>query len=199
MKRAISILGLLGFVMTVSACGPRAFTKGQYDDPNKVILLDDKFNENDMQLISNQLVASLESHAKVRTAGEAPIVMVGTVRNRTSEHIDVKALTDKIRTELIKSKRFRFADKTARDELADEYEYQAGGFVDQKTAVKKGRQLGVKYLITGDLSSNVQEVGKDKVVFYIVTLNLIDVETNIIEWSDNKEIRKRYKKQSVGF
>ncbi len=199
MKRAISILSLLVILVMTASCGPRAFTKGQYDDPNKVILLDDKFNENDMQLISNQLVSSLQEYAKVKTASEPPVVMVGTVRNRTSEHIDVKALTDKIRTELIKSKKFRFADKAARDELADEYEYQSGGFVDQKSASKKGRQMGVKYLITGDLASNVQEVGKDKIVFYIVTLNLIDVESNIIEWSDNKEIRKRYKKQSVGF
>lgn len=188
----VSLLGL-------SACGPRAFTKGQYDDPNKVILLDDKFNENDMQLVSNQLVKSLEEYGKIKSASQPPIVMVGTVRNRTSEHIDVKALTDKIRTELIKSGRFRFSDKSARDEVAEEYEYQSGGFVDQKTAQKKGRQVGVQYLITGDVASNVQEVGKDKIVFYIVTMNLINVESNLIEWSDNKEIRKRYKKQSVGF
>ena len=196
---SVHLVSLTLFGIFLTSCGPRAFTKGQYDDPNKVILLDDKFNENDMQLISNQLVDSLIQFGKIKEATTPPIVMVGTVRNRTSEHIDVKSLTDKIRTELIKSGKFRFSDKTSRDEVAEEYEYQSGGLVDQKTAARKGKQVGVQYLITGDIGSNVQEVGKDKVIFYIVTLNLTDLESNLIEWSDNKEIRKRYKKQSVGF
>lgn len=202
MKRANkfgTILSLVILCGLASACGPKAFTKGEYDDPNKVILLDDKFNENDMQLVSNQLVSSLVEYGKIKTAKEPPIVMVGNVKNRTAEHIDVKMITDKIRTEVMKSGKFRFSDKGSRDEVAEEYDYQAGGFVDQKTAVKKGRQIGVKYLITGDISSNVQEVGKDKVIYYQVTLNLVDLETNVMEWSDRKEIRKRYKKQSVGF
>lgn len=183
--------------MVLGACGPKAFTKGEYDDPNKVILLDDKFNENDMQIVSNHLVKSMVEFGGIKSSAERPLVMVGTVRNRTSEHIDVKTLTDKVRTEVIKSGRMRFSDKTARDEVSEEYKFQAGELVDQKTAVKKGRQIGVKYLITGDVASNIQEVGKDKVIFYIVTLNLIDLETNIIEWSENKEVRKRYKKRSI--
>ncbi len=202
MKNANAFLLVFTLVLTgllASSCGPKAFTKGQYDDPNKVILLDDKFNENDMQLISNQLVTSLGEFGKIKSAQEPPIVMVGTVRNRTSEHVDVKSLTDKIRTELIKSGKFRFSDKAAREEVADEYDYQNSGLVDKNKAVKKGKQAGVQYLITGDVASNVQEVGKDKIVFYITTLNLINLESNLIEWSDNKEIRKRYKKQSIGF
>lgn len=190
------VLSVLGLVQV--GCGPKAFTKGGYDDPNKVILLDDKFNENDMQLISNQLIDSLITFSKVQNATKPPVAMVGRVRNRTSEHIDVKSLTDKIRTSVIKSGKFQFADKEARDEIAEEYEYQSGKFVDKKTAKGAGKQVGVDYLITGDVASNVQEVGNDKVVFYKVTLNLVNLSTNIIEWSDDKEIRKRYRKQSIG-
>ncbi len=190
---------VLSFVVLFVSCGPRAFTKGGYDDPNKVILLDDKFNENDMQLISNQLVESLSGFATIKNATTRPVVMVGRVRNRTSEHIDVKSLTDKIRTSLIKSGKFRFSDKDARDELAEEYDYQQGKFVDKSTAKGPGKQTGIDYLITGDIASNIQEVGSDKVIYYKVTLNLIDLETNIIEWSDDREVRKRYKKKSIGF
>lgn len=182
----------------LSSCGPKAFTDGGYDDPNKVILLDDKFNENDMQLMSNQLVDSLVKFGKIQNATQPPVVMVGRVRNHTSEHIDVKSLTDKIRTAVIKTGKFQFSDKEARDEIAEEYEYQGGKFVDKKSAKGAGKQVGVDYLITGDLASNVQEVGNDKVVYYKVTMNLINLEKNIIEWSDDKEVRKRYKKQNVG-
>ncbi len=195
----ISVLGILSIVLGLQGCGPKAFTKGAYDDPNKVILLDDKFNENDMQLVSNQLVDSLVKYDKIQAAPQRPVVMVGNVRNRTSEHIDVKSLTDKIRTALIKSGKFQFSDKEARDELAEEYEYQGGKFVNRNTAKGPGKQIGADFLITGDVASNIQQVGNDKIVYYKVTLNLNNLETNIIEWSDEKEIRKRYRKQSVGF
>lgn len=190
---------LLGFSLVIQACGPRAFTKGQYSDPEEVVLLDDKFNENDMQLMANKLVDSLIEFDKIKNADSRPVVMVGRVKNRTSEHIDMKMLTDKIRTALIRSGRFTFSDKEAREELAEEYEYQGSRFVDPKTATGPGKQVGVNYLITGDLSSNVQEVGKDKVVYYKLNLNLIDVSTNLIQWADEREVRKRYRKRSVGF
>lgn len=195
----IQVSGLILAALMLQSCGKKAFTKGAYDDPEKVVLLDDKFNENDMQLISNKLVDSLSSFDKVKDADERPVVMISRVNNRTSEHIDMKSLTDKIRTALIKSGDFRFSDKAARALLKEEYKYQAGKYVDQSTAAKIGRQLGVDYIITGDLASNVQEVGKDKVVYYKMTMNLIDVETNIIEWSDEREIRKKYRKRTVGF
>jgi uncharacterized protein (TIGR02722 family) len=195
----LSSLIVLTLCVLISACGPKAFTKGGYDDPNKVILLDDKFNENDMQLISNQLVDSLTKFDKISNAAQRPVVMVGQVRNRTSEHIDVKSLTDKIRTALIKSGKFRFSDKEARNELAEEYEYNAGKFVDKKSGKGAGKQTGVDYLITGDIASNIQEVGDDKIVYYKVTLNLNNLETNIIEWADDREVRKRYRKHSIGY
>lgn len=196
LKRS-SLLAILLVAPLMVACGTKTFTKGKYADPNEVALLDDQFNENDMQLLSNKLAESLIEYEKIKSAKDRPVIMVGQVKNRTSEHVDIKMLTDRVRTALIKTGRFSFASKEARSELAEEYEYQSSDFVDQETSVKKGGQLGVEYIITGDLGSNVQEVGKDKIVFYRMTMNLINVKTNIIEWSDDKEIRKRFRKRRV--
>lgn len=198
MKFIAFSLVIVSLGLSLQSCGPKAFTKGQYSDPEEVVLLDDKFNENDMQLMANTLVDSLQEYDRIKNANSSPVIMVGRVKNRTSEHIDMKMLTDKIRTALIKSGKFRFADKEARAELAEEYEYQSGKYVDQSTA-QTPKQLGVEYLITGDLSSNVQQVGNDKVVYYKLNLNLLDVSKNIIAWADEREVRKKYRKRSVGF
>ncbi|MGA0164502.1 MAG: penicillin-binding protein activator LpoB, partial [Bdellovibrionota bacterium] len=117
--------------------------------------------------------------------------------NRTSEHVDMKAMTDKIRTALIRSGKFQFADKDAREELAEEYEYQTSGFVNPETAKSRGNQASVDFIITGDLSSNVQQVGKDKVIYYKLNVNLVDVDKNIIAWADEREVRKKYKKRRI--
>ena len=51
---AIALIGL-----TTGCVGPRAFTKGTYEDPKTIALLDDRFNENDMQLIAKKVVNSI--------------------------------------------------------------------------------------------------------------------------------------------
>ena len=105
MKRALFVITIL----TIGCAGPRAFTKGTYEDPSTIALLDDRFNENDMQLIAKKMVNSLIASAPVQDS-ETPAVMVGKMRNRTTEHIDLNALSDKIRTSLIQSGKFRFVD-----------------------------------------------------------------------------------------
>ena len=48
MKPGICITLAVVLAFAVSCAGPRAFTKGRYEDPNAVALLDDRFSENDM-------------------------------------------------------------------------------------------------------------------------------------------------------
>jgi uncharacterized protein (TIGR02722 family) len=194
----LAALALFCSFQVLVGCGPKEFTRGKYDDPAKVILLDDQFNENDMQLMSKALVESLLNFEDIKGRSGKPIVMVGRFRNRTSEHIDVKMLTDQMRTALIRSQKFRFVDGEGRGDLVEEYDYQASDLVDQSTAIKRGQQLGVEYLITGDLGSNIQQVGNDKVIYYKITMNLVDVATNVILWSEDREVRKIYRRRSVG-
>ncbi len=83
--------------------------------------------------------------------------------------------------------------------MQSEVDYQnESGRVNKKTAKKRDGQIAPDYMLTGDLISNVQEVGGRKLIFYKLTLNLTNFSNGLIEWSDEKPIRKRYKKRSVG-
>ena len=194
------LLFLFGLLLSIglSACGPKAFTQGTYVDPDKITLLSDKFNENDMQLMVKKLVSSLSQNNYIISMEETPVVAISKVTNRTSEHVDLKQLTDQLRKELIQNKYFRFIDVESRSNLQTEYDYnKKSGNVDQKTTVAPG-QIAVRFLITGDLGSYVQTVGNDKLIYYKLTLNLTDVQTNEIVWSDDKEVKKQFKKQTLG-
>ena len=84
-------------------------------------------------------------------------------------------------------------------EIADEQEYQEGsGYVDQSTARKKGKQIGANFFLTGEITDRVQEVGGKKYVYYKATFNLVNIDSGILDWTDEKEIRKFYKKKNVG-
>lgn len=192
-----NLIILITSLTVISCAGPRTFTKGTYEDPETIALLDDRFNENDMQLIAKKMVSSLVASPSVENRA-TPAVMVGKMRNRTTEHIDMNALSDKIRTSLIHSGRFRFVNALNRKSIAREYEYQNSGYVDPAQAHRPGSQTAAQLILTGTLSSNVQEVGKEKLVYYKATFQLTDLGSSEIIWTDEKEIRKAYKKRRIG-
>ena len=48
------------------------------------------------------------------------------------------------------------------------------------------------------LASNIQQVGNDKYIYYKLTMNLTNVDTSTIDCTEEKELRKKYRKRSVG-
>lgn len=189
------LLTLLAFA---TSCGPKAFTKGEYDDPTQVRLLDDKFNEADMQQMADTTIQAMVACPWIRNAPQPPVVIVERVQNRTEEHIDMQSMTDKIRTALIKTGKVRFVNKQERDTLEDEYKYNEGGNVSGPTAKKRGKQIGADYIMSGALATNIQQVGDDKLIYYKLTMNLTNLDTSTIDCTEEKEVRKKYRRQTVG-
>lgn len=182
----------------LSACGPKAFVKGQYDDPQKENLMNDQWSETDMQKTVETMVASMVKHPSISTAKKPPILMVTNLQNKTSEHIDTQSIMDMVRVELTNSGKVAFIDKEARQDIADEYNYQNSGMVGEETKKGPGGQVGADFIVNGRLDSIVQEVGKDKTVYYKVTLNMTNLKTGVITWTNQKQIRKAYKKKTIG-
>ncbi len=187
-------------LVAAAACsGPRAFTRGTYEDPNAIEMLSDQFNENDLQLIAKKMVESLASSKAFAQIHGRPIIVVGKMKNSTSEHIDMRSLGDKVQVELQKTDRFTFMDKAAREEIAQEYEFQQSGYVKPGQAKGPGQQASADYLMTGEISSIVQEVGADKLVYYKMTSKLHNLRSGTIDWLDDKELRKKFEKRGVSW
>ena len=198
MKRLIVGSLLLGMVL--AACAPpRAFTRGEYGDPEEISMLDDKWNQNDMQLVAKKVVTSLEAWLADQDMAAKPVVILEMPRNRTTEHIDMEALYDHVKTALIQGGRVTFLDKSAREEIAQEYEYQQSGYVRGDEAIGPGGQRAAAFLLGGVITSTVQQVGADKVMYYKATFELTDIRTTEIVWTDHKEITKHFQKHSIGF
>ncbi|MNL29042.1 hypothetical protein D3C87_1507140 [compost metagenome] len=151
-----------------------------------------------MQKAVADLVGSLMKHPSIAAAKAPPTVMVTGLQNKTSEHIDTQSIMDMVRVELMRTGKVGFIDKEARQDISDEYNYQNSGMVSGETKKGPGGQVGADFIINGRLDSIVQEVGKDKSVYYKLTLNLTNLKSSMIVWSDQKQIRKTFKKKSVG-
>ena len=197
MKFLFLLVSALSFVLV--SCGPKAFVKGDYDtDVNRENLLNDQWSETDMQKAVADLVTSLTAHKSISAANRPPIVMITGLQNKTSEVIETQSIMDMLRVELMKGGKVSFIDKEARQDISDEYNYQNSGMVSDETKKGPGGQTGADFIINGRLDSIVQEVGKDKTVYYKLTLNMTNLKTSVITWSDHKQIRKQYRKKSVG-
>lgn len=193
------------FLMSVSFlaltnCGPQAFVKGDYDsNVEKQNLLSDQWSETDMQQAVKDLVASLAQHPSIQNAKTVPIVMLQGIQNKTSEHIDTESVADMLRVELMKMGKMSFVNKQGRAGVTEELDYQdQSGHFNENNKKKKGGQIAADYYIDGRLDSIVQEVGKDKTVYYKLTLQLTNFNTNLMVWTDHKQIRKIYKKKTIG-
>ena len=191
----IALLSLA--TLTFTGCG----TQVAYDDPGAVEPLITGFELQDLNIIADKMVGSMltSSQTVAITKDHAPILVVDRIENRSDEHIDTEAITDTIRTQLIRSGKFRFTDKTSRDWQREEIDYQnKGGMVASKNAIKKGRQMGADYIVVGSIVSFEQKTNKILRKSYKMTLNLINLETGLIEWADETPITKVRSKGTFG-
>ena len=188
-KNLLTILAS-ALALTMTACGPKAFVKGDYDDPQSENLLDDSWSETDMQKIVKDMVESMVKHPVIANAKTPPTTMVTLLQNKTSEHIDTQSVMDMVRVELTNTGKVAFIDKEAREDIANEYNYQNSGMTSAETKKGPGGQVGADFIVNGRLDSITKEVGKEKTVYYKVTLNLTNLKTSVISWTNQKEIRK---------
>ena len=199
MKQQFIVLFSLFTLLVSTGCGKRAFINGDYDkDVNRENLMDDRWSETDMQKTVEYLVNSAVKHKAIANAKKPPVVMVTRLQNKTSEHIDTQSITDMITVELVNSGTVQFVDKAARDDVAEELEYQRSGTTNRASQKRRGNQTGADLILNGRIDSIVKEVGKKKSVYYKITLNLTNLSTNLIVWTNHKQIRKLYKKKRVG-
>lgn len=179
-------------------CGPR-LTQERLD-VEEDITFNTRWNDIDAHESAVALVEScLDSHWLPHYAeshrGKRPIVIVSKVENRTDEHIDVSALTNEIRTELVNSGRVRFLEAKARDTILKEYNYQQSGLVRADQAKSGGNQLGSDFLMLGEISSITSELDKQKLVTYQVDLRLTNLITSEIEWVNTHKIKKLFERR----
>ncbi len=196
-RAAASALAVTSAIVLLAA-GCSSSPQVTYQDPTAVETVTSDFGTTDIQLITDKMVSSLLESPVL--GSDRPVLWVSPIRNKTSEHIDTKMITDRIRTAMLKSGKVRFtAASDISRELQQQVDYQNdASVVDPKTAVRAAKQVGAKFLVYGEIGSIVKQTDTTKLVDYQVTLNLTNVETGLIEWADDKSIRKGTARAAVG-
>lgn len=147
----------------------------------------------DIRRTVEKMAESLISDAGVleATGGKRPILDIEPMKNRSQMIVDMKSITDSIRTRLIRSRLFRFVDRsTAGADITIMDEQSQMGLTDRRKAIRPGQQSAAEMYLTGSLTDMVTHAGRATDHYYKFTMILKDLRSGEIVWTDEQEIRK---------
>jgi uncharacterized protein (TIGR02722 family) len=175
--------------------------------PNENLHYDESYDASDKNAIVRRLVDPLRTRSfPISGAGEKPVMIVYGIANRTDEHISTSGIADDIQMELVRSGQFSMVNKSQRDNIMRELDYQYGsGNVDESAMVERARQIGADYMMTGTLRSIEKteprqvRLRKRTLKYYSLNLEITDIKTGLIEWADQVEVMRESAKPFIGW
>lgn len=183
-------------ILAVSAMGSCARTVSRVD-PNQQIDLSGRWNDSDSRQVADKMTSELLGSPKfqeyTKALGKKPAIIVGQIQNRTSEHIDANNYIKKFELAIFNS---GLADLVESDQFRDklrEERAQQQDFADPATMAQWGKELGANLMLFGEMTSETDVYNKNRVVNYVTTLFLTDMETNKRIWYGQQEIKKYIK------
>lgn len=172
-------------------CGGKQVTR---IDSSTTTDLSGRWNDTDSRLVSEEMIHDCLNEAWLRRHNvereRPPVVIVGAISNKTLEHIPVDTFIKDIERAFINSGDVKVvADAGERADIRAEREAMQGN-VTAETLKRFGRETGADYVLTGSIKQIVDEEGGQKISFYQVDLELIDIESNVKVWLNQKKIKK---------
>jgi uncharacterized protein (TIGR02722 family) len=198
---ALSLFAVVGTAFLFGGCGHE--NKVTRVETGTVTDLSGRWNDTDSRMVAETMVKEavgspwLDNFAKGKS--RQPVVIVGTIVNKSHEHINVQTFVSDLERELTNSQRVMFvAGKGEREEVRDERREQAV-HAREDTQKAPGRELGADYMMRGSISTILDEQDGTKAVFYQIDLEMVDLENNIKSWFGQKKIKKVIEKKRTIF
>ena len=201
MRGLRAAVALLAGTMLLGGCASE--TKVTRVDTEVVTDLSGRWNDTDSRMVAETMIKEalgspwLENYT--RSKSKQPVVVVGTIMNRSHEHIDVQTFVTDLSRELTNSQKVTFvAGKGEREEIREERREQAVHALED-TQKAPGKEIGADYMLKGNISTILDESEGVKAVFYQVDLELIDLQNNVKSWFGQKKIKKVIERKRLLF
>ena len=199
MKKFAFLFAVVFTGLIMVSCGS---TKVSRVDSDEVIDLDGYWNESDVRIVCDSLIEECISSPRIAKfegqQGRAPVVIIDSIRNQSSEHIDTSIVEKKFQTAIINSGVMEFvSSSTERQALREEKADQADHST-YDTAKEMDQETGADFMLKGSVKTIVQSAGDKTVRTYYVYAELHDIKTNKIVWmAENDSIKKVIKRQKA--
>jgi len=194
MKKIVGIVGAV--LLLVSSCASSPSAGVTRVDASTQTDLSGYWNDTDVRIVCQSLIDDCLNSPRVDQAikamgGKTPIVLVGSFRNESSEHIDTGIIASVMETTIFNSGKMDFvAGGGARNELRAERQDQQSN-ASEATASALANETGANFMLFGSVKTIVDKAGNQTVRTYFVSAEMTNVETNARMWmGQNSEIKK---------
>jgi len=192
MKKIVGIVGAVLVLLSSCASGPKVSRV----DASTQTDLSGYWNDTDVRIVCESLINDCLNSPRVDQAikakgGKTPVVLVGSFRNESSEHIDTSIIASVMETTIFNSGKLDFvAGGSTRNELRAERQEQQSNAT-EATAAKLANETGADFMMFGSVKTIVDKAGNQTVRTYFVTAEMTNVSTNQRMWmGQNNEIKK---------
>jgi penicillin-binding protein activator len=190
MKSKIMLLLCALFITFLSACGPTI----KYEIKDEETVTGSDWSAKDLKEVSDYMAGSVKQAAFITSpqyTNEKPRWMLARdMKNETDEHVNTRTIMEKIRTRLINGGIANFIDDQAVEDILEQMKLQQSGLFDNKTVAQVGKLVGAKMILRGTVSSIRKKTDRKDIIFYNITLQLVNIQTGEIVWTDEKEIQR---------
>jgi penicillin-binding protein activator len=196
-RAMFGVLGVLA-IGPAAGCATREYVRGSdepgIDQPAMSTALDKDDIERSLQKLLDQLrEAPIMVEWRVRAGqNDKQTVAIAPFINDTSEHIDsqLDVMLSETETWLAGSNVVRVVSHERQTEMIREVEGAQHPVFDPRHIPQYGRQLGVKYFITGKVGAADERTASARRVQYFIFMQVIDTETSEIRWQQKTYITK---------
>ena len=190
-KLIISTLFLGTLVLT--SCSQKPEYLPEKSSESSIITMG--IDRQDFEKAANNMVASLlESNALDKKTGGKYVIMISDIINDTTQRLDIKMLTQKIRIAMLKSNKaiITSAVGTQRDDLAqDTRKLRENDEFKKSTVIQKNTLYAPELSLSGNILQRTAKANKDEqFVEYYFQLALTDIKTGLVTWEDEVIIGK---------
>lgn len=194
MKNTWKPLVLITLIALVASSCSRSVTRVS---PDQQIDLSGRWNDTDSKLVAEEMIKDVLNRPWrndfFSAFNKKPVVIVGIVSNKSSEHIESETFIKDIEREFINSGMVRVVQNSVFREKMREERAEQGEFASPETQARWGKELGADFMMFGVITSITDSYKKEKTVEYKVNLELANMETNEKVWIGDKEIKKYIK------
>lgn len=189
-------VGLLGLLLT--ACGSTRDTRVDLDAADSVT--GTGLQSMDIRTMAQRFAAALQADGILAPGkeGERVSFYVTQLRNDSSDVIDKELILVNLRTALFKSygRRVRFLDRSPEaNELVDaERRMKERG---QVTGTNDRQVAGSDYALKGLIKSRDRQSGRLRSSYIVVTLELVDLVTGELMWTDDYQMKTESEKSVI--
>ena len=200
MRKILTVLAVLSLAVLVASCAGTSVKRVTADT---ITDLSGRWNDTDSQLVAEKIVDDMLNGKWLRkylkNKGREPKVIVGTVKNKTDEHISVSTFIKDIENAITNSGDVQFvASKEDRQEIREE-RTDMQEYASDATMKKFKKEIAADFMLKGELTSIPDRKGGKKAVYYQFDAELFDTETNIKVWVGQKKIKKNIDRPGLGF